>query len=56
MAKKTVTFVLLTAMLALGGCVCRAGHIGPYGGVHPGACWAAPPPSSSKPGKPALLF
>ncbi len=40
MAKKTVTLVLLTAMLALSGCVCRAGHVGPYGGVHPGACWA----------------
>jgi len=39
MQKKTVTFVLLAAILALSGCVCRPGHIGPYGGVHPGACW-----------------
>jgi hypothetical protein len=40
MQKKTVTFVLLAAILALSGCVCRPGHIGPYGGVHPGACYA----------------
>ncbi len=36
---RNVKFVLLAALLALGGCVCRPGHIGPYGGVHPGGCW-----------------
>jgi hypothetical protein len=33
-------FVILAALLALSGCVCRPGHIGPYGGVHPGGCYA----------------
>jgi hypothetical protein len=35
-----VKFLIFAALLALGGCVCRPGHIGPYGGVHPGACYA----------------
>jgi hypothetical protein len=34
-----IRFLILAALLALGGCVCRPGHIGPYGGVHPGACY-----------------
>jgi len=29
--------VLMGAIL-LTGCACRAGYVGPYGGVHPGRC------------------
>jgi hypothetical protein len=38
MKKMTINFLLLTALLALGACACRAGYVGPYGGVHPGRC------------------
>jgi hypothetical protein len=29
----------LLLVAALSGCACSPGHIGPYGGVHPGRCW-----------------
>ena len=40
--KRSRAFLLfagLAIMTALGGCGCRPGYIGPYGGVHPGRCW-----------------
>jgi hypothetical protein len=40
MVKSGLKIAFVCALLALGGCVCRPGHIGPYGGVHPGGCWA----------------
>jgi hypothetical protein len=39
MKKMTMNFLLLAALLALGACACRAGYVGPYGGVHPGRCF-----------------
>jgi hypothetical protein len=39
MVKSGLKIAFVCALLALGGCVCRPGHVGPYGGVHPGACW-----------------
>ncbi len=36
-ASKLATGVLL--VIALSGCACRPGYIGPYGGVHPGRCF-----------------
>jgi hypothetical protein len=41
MTMKRVTSLFLLAALALstGACACRGGHVGPYGGVHPGRCW-----------------
>jgi hypothetical protein len=32
--------LLVGLALSMGGCVaaCRPGHVGPYGGVHPGHC------------------
>lgn len=29
----------LLLVVALSGCACRPGYVGPYGGVHPGRCW-----------------
>ena len=29
----------LAVLVALSGCGCRPGYIGPYGGIHPGRCW-----------------
>lgn len=26
-------------LLATAACGCSPGHVGPYGGVHPGRCW-----------------
>jgi hypothetical protein len=38
--KRTIAFALMTGLaLCTGACACRGGHIGPYGGVHPGRCW-----------------
>jgi hypothetical protein len=37
-ARCFVAAVLLAG--ALGGCACRPGYVGPYGGVHPARCWA----------------
>jgi hypothetical protein len=30
--------LLLGMALTVSGCACRAGYVGPYGGVHPGSC------------------
>jgi hypothetical protein len=30
--------LILGMALAVGGCACRSGYVGPYGGVHPGGC------------------
>jgi hypothetical protein len=40
MTKTGLKIVFLAALLALGGCYCRPGHVGPYGGFHPGGCYA----------------
>jgi hypothetical protein len=38
--KRSLTWAgLVLLALAVSGCACRPGHIGPYGGVHPGGCW-----------------
>jgi hypothetical protein len=29
----------LGVVLALSGCACRGGYVGPYGHYHPAACW-----------------
>jgi hypothetical protein len=39
MRRLKINVVVLAALLALGACACRAGYVGPYGGVHPGRCW-----------------
>ena len=31
-------FLWLGMALAVSGCACRSGYVGPYGGVHPGGC------------------
>ena len=33
------TMAGLLLVVALAGCACRPGSIGPYGGVHPARCW-----------------
>jgi hypothetical protein len=38
--KRIITLTLLAGMaLSTAACGCRPGHVGPYGGVHPGGCW-----------------
>jgi hypothetical protein len=38
--RKILTAILFAGLtLSLGACGCSPGHIGPYGGVHPGRCW-----------------
>jgi len=38
--KKAVTHLATFGLiLTLAACACSPGHIGPYGGVHPGRCW-----------------
>ena len=29
----------LVVIASVSGCACRAGHVGPYGGVNPTRCW-----------------
>jgi hypothetical protein len=38
MKSMKIGFVLIGIVLALSGCACRSGYVGPYGGVHPGGC------------------
>ncbi len=40
MSRLLATLIVLGTAFSLGGCVaaCRPGHIGPYGGIHPGRC------------------
>jgi hypothetical protein len=33
---KMIAFLMSAVLLS--GCVCRPGHVGPYGGLHPGRC------------------
>ena len=36
---RAVTLALVaTLALSTASCACRAGYVGPYGGVHPGRC------------------
>jgi hypothetical protein len=38
--QRIVTLALLAGLaLSATACACRPGHVGPYGGVHPGRCW-----------------
>ncbi len=38
--QRIVTLALLAGLaLSTTACACRPGHVGPYGGVHPGRCW-----------------
>jgi hypothetical protein len=39
MRRMKVGVLLVAILLSVSGCVCRPGHIGPYGGLHPGACY-----------------
>ena len=39
MRKVAINVLMLAALLTLGACACRAGYVGPYGGVHPGRCF-----------------
>ena len=38
MKRVLTAFVLLALTASVSACACRPGHIGPYGGVHPGGC------------------
>ena len=38
MRRFTTLALLLAVSMSMGACACRPGHIGPYGGIHPGRC------------------
>jgi hypothetical protein len=38
--QRIVTLAMLAGLvLSTAACGCSPGHVGPYGGVHPGRCW-----------------
>jgi hypothetical protein len=39
MKRLKLGLLLAASLVALSACACRPGHIGPYGGIHPGGCY-----------------
>jgi hypothetical protein len=39
MKRSLIWTCLVLLALAVSGCACRPGYVGPYGGVHAGGCW-----------------